>query len=189
MSRVRDRIPSGGPLGSGDSISRDDRGVSTTVGYVLTLAIGAVLLSGVVIGVGGVIDAQTERAVHGDLEVTGQSLAANLEAADRLARLAEAGRTDPDVDPADGTAVATVDVDLPTRVAGVPYTVEIVDGPDPDADSAVILRTTRPDASLRVPYRSNTTVEGTTVRGGPVRIAYVADGDDPSAGTLEVTER
>nr|WP_142987369.1 hypothetical protein [Halorubrum cibi] len=163
--------------------------MSTTVGYVLTLAIGAVLLSGVVVGVGGVIDGQTERAVHGDLEVTGQSLAANLEAADRLARLAEAGRTDPDLDAADGTANVTVDVDLPRRVAGIPYTVEIVDGPDPDADSAVILRTTRPDASVRVPYRSNTTVEETTFRGGPIRIAYVADAADPSAGTLEVTER
>jgi len=45
----------------------DERGVSVTVGYVLTLAIGAVLLSGVVIGVGGVVDSQTDRAVRGDL--------------------------------------------------------------------------------------------------------------------------
>ncbi|GAA0509973.1 DUF7266 family protein [Halorubrum aquaticum] len=173
------------PNRSVGSVRADSRAVSTTVGYVLTLAIGAALLSGVVIGVGGVLDSQTDRAVRGDLSVVGQELAANLESADRIARLAEAGRTDPDVDPADGTAVATVDVDLPTRVAGVPYSVEITSGSDP----AVVVATTRPEASVRVPYRSLTPIEETTLRGGPVRITYVADGTDPSAGTLEVTER
>ncbi|OYR57974.1 DUF7266 family protein [Halorubrum halodurans] len=159
--------------------------MSTTVGYVLTLAIGAALLSGVVIGVGGVLDAQTDRAVHGELAVAGQSLASTLESADRTARLAEAGRADPDLDPADGTAVAVIEADLPTRVAGIPYTVEIAGDPDP----AVILRTTHPDASVRIPYRSRTAVAETTLRGGPVRVTYVADAADPSAGTLAVTER
>ncbi|MFC5136173.1 MULTISPECIES: DUF7266 family protein [Haloferacaceae] len=173
------------PSDPNGSLRGDDRAVSTTVGYVLTLAIGAVLLSGVVIGVGGVVDSQTDRAVRGDLTVVGEKLAAELEGADRLARLAEAGRTDPDIDLDDANATATVDVDLPGRVAGIPYTVEIVDDPD----SEVILRTTRPDVILRIPYRSDTTVENTTLRGGPVRITYVANETDPSDGTLEVTER
>ncbi len=194
MSRVRNSNELADPSGPNDpddpsdpngSLRGDDRAVSTTVGYVLTLAIGAVLLSGVVIGVGGVVDSQTDRAVRGDLTVVGEKLAAELEGADRLARLAEAGRTDPDIDLDDANATATVDVDLPGRVAGIPYTVEIVDDPD----SEVILRTTRPDVILRIPYRSDTTVENTTLRGGPVRITYVANETDPSDGTLEVTER
>jgi len=95
----------------------DERGVSVTVGYVLTLAIGAVLLSGVVIGVGGVVDSQTDRAVRGDLSVLGQTTAANVESADRLARAAEADRSN-----AAGATNASVSVavDLPTRVAGFP---------------------------------------------------------------------
>ena len=179
MSRVREPARPDGPTGP---LRGDDRAVSTTVGYVLTLAIGAALLSGVVIGVGGVVDSQTDRAVRGDLTVTGDRLTAELEGADRLARLAEAGRTDPDVDAGDASVTAAVDVDLPTRMAGVPYTIEVT-------DDAVRLRTERPSASVRVPHRSRIAVEPTTLRGGPVRIAYVADDADPNAGVLEVSER
>ena len=182
MSRVRNPIGPCGPADSSGSLRGDERAVSTTVGYVLTLSIGAVLLSGVVIGVGGVVDSQTDRAVRGDLTVTGERLAAELEGADRLARLAEAGRTDPDLDGGDANVTAAVEVDLPTRMAGVAYTIEVT-------DDAVLLRTERPSASVRVPHRSRVAVEPTTLRGGPVRIAYVADDADPNAGVLEVSER
>jgi len=160
----------------------DDRAVSTTVGYVLTLAIGAVLLSGVVIGVGGVLESQTDRAVHGDLSVVGQSVVANLENADRLARAAEAGRTDPDLKAADANVSVVVDIDLPRRVAGVPYTVEI-------NETVVTLRTDRPDASVRIPHTARVGVENTSVRGGPLRITYDGDPDEPEDRVLEVTER
>ena len=160
----------------------DERAVSTAVGYVLTLAIGAVLLSGVVIGVGGLLDSQTDRAVRGDLSVVGQGVVANLENTDRLARAAEAGRTDPAVDPADGTAVVEIEVDLPRRVAGVPYTVEV-------GQDAVTVRTDRPAASVRIPHAARVDVAETTLRGGPLRMAYDADPDDPANGTLELTEQ
>lgn len=156
--------------------------MSTIVGYVLTLAIGAVLLSGVVIGVGGVVDSQTDRAVRGDSAVVGEKLAAELEGTDRLARLAEAGRNDPGLDRDDTNVTATVDVDLPSRVAGIPYTVEVT-------NDTVLVRTGQPEVSVRVPHRSDTKVESTTIRGGPVRIAYHRDDGDPSAGSLEMTER
>lgn len=163
-----------------ESARGDDRAVSTTIGYVLTLAIGAVLLSGVVIGVGGVLESQTERAVHGDLSVVGQSVVANLENADRLARVAEAGRTDPDIETADPNVSVGVDIDLPRRVAGVPYTIDI-------DERAVTLRTDRPDASVRIPHTVRVGVENTSVRGGSLRITY--DADKPEDGVLEVTER
>ncbi|MES3160707.1 MAG: hypothetical protein PPP55_03945 [Halorubrum sp.] len=160
----------------------DERAVSTTVGYVLTLAIGAVLLSGVVIGVGGVLDSQTNRAVHGDLSVVGQGVVANLESADRLARAAEAGRADPAVDAADGNAAVEVEVDLPRRVAGIPYTVEV-------GSEAVTVRTHRPDARVRIPHTARVDVAETTLRGGPLLVVYDADPTDPTNGTLEVRER
>ncbi len=160
----------------------DDRAVSTTVGYVLTLAIGAVLLSGVVIGVGGVLESQTERAVHGDLSVVGQGVVANLESADRLARAAEAGRNETDVHPADGNASVAVDIDLPRRVAGVPYTIDV-------NETGVTLRTDRPDATVRLAHTARVDVEPATVRGGPIRIEYVANETDPIAGVLVVSER
>ncbi|WP_281193681.1 hypothetical protein [Halorubrum sp. F4] len=173
---MRDPAQQSGPLRS------DDRAVSTTVGYVLTLAIGAVLLSGVVIGVGGVVDSQTDRAVRGDLTVVGEKLAAEIEGADRLARLAEAGRTDPDLDPGNANATAAVDVDLPGRTAGIPYTIEVT-------NETVVVRTSRPEVIVRVPHRSHTTVDRATTRGGPVRIAYDPDRTDPNNGSLVVRER
>lgn len=158
-------------------LRRDERGVSVTVGYVLTLAIGAVLLSGVVIGVGGVVDAQTDRTVQSDLSVLGQTAAANVESADRLAHAAEADRP-----AAVGARNATVSVsvDLPTRVAGAPYGITV-------DDDAVTLRTERPEAALEVPHTARLNVTPTTVRGGPIRIEYDHGGADP--GNLTVVGR
>jgi FlaG/FlaF family flagellin (archaellin) len=160
-----------GPAGGG-RLRRDDRAASVTVGYVLTLAIGAVLLSGIVIGIGGVVDSQTERVVRGDLAVVGQTAVANLESADRLARASE-------VDHPSGAAApnVSVDVDLPTRLAGRPYRIAV------DGDT-VTLRTDDPEAVTEISHVATLPVETSTVRGGPIRISY--DGD---AGRLEVTER
>lgn len=151
--------------------------MSVTVGYVLTLAIGAMLLSGVVIGVGGVIDSQTDRAVQSDLSVLGQTAAANVESADRLARAAEAGQSN-----AAGATNATVAVavDLPTRVAGIPYRIAV-------DDDAVTLRTDRREAAMEIAHTARVNVTPTTVRGGPIRIEY--DHGGAGTGNLTVVER
>jgi len=145
---------------------------STLAGYVLTLAIGAVLLSGIVIGIGGVVDSQTDRVVRGDLAVVGQTAVANLESADRLARAAEVERPS-DADP----ATVSVAVDLPTRIAGRPYRIAV-------DNRSVTLRTDDPEAVAEIPHVATLPVESSRVRGGPVRVRY-----DGSTGRLEVTER
>lgn len=156
----------GGP----PSLAADDRAVSVAVGYVLTLAIGAVLLSGIVIGIGGVVDSQSERVVRGDLAVIGQTTVANLESADRLARAAEVDR------PAGADAAnVSVEVDLPTRLAGRPYRIAV-------GDDAVTLRTDDPVAVAEIPHVAALPVAESTVRGGPIRIRY-----DSGTGRLEVT--
>lgn len=166
----------GGAFGRG-RLADDERAVSVTVGYVLTLAIGAVVLSGVVIGVSGVIDSQTDRTIRGDLSVVGQTTVTNLESADRLARAAAADRPENESE-----VRVDVDVDLPTRVAGTPYRMTV------DGDS-VTLRTDNPDASVEVPHAVSVDVEETSVPGGPLRISYVVADGEAGPGTLEVTER
>lgn len=161
-----------GPSADRSTLAGDERAVSVTVGYVLTLAIGAVLLSGVVIGIGGVVDSQTDRVVRGDLAVVGQTAVANLESADRLARAAEVDRPS-DADPPN----VSVAVDLPTRIAGRPYRIAV------DGD-AVTLRTDDPEIVAEIPHVATLPVEPSRVRGGPIRIRY-----DGSAERLEVTER
>lgn len=169
---MRDRTGTGR-----NRLAADTRAVSVTVGYVLTLAIGAVLLSGVIIGVGGVIDSQTDRAIRGDLAVVGQNTVANLESADRLARAAEEGRPD-----STGAVNVSVDVDLPKRVAGIPYRIAI-------GNDTAELRTDNPDASVEIAHTATLTVAQTSVRGGPIRIRYAVPDGDPGPGTLEVSER
>ncbi|PHQ37872.1 hypothetical protein DJ69_15085 [Halorubrum persicum] len=168
---MRDRWHGGRPR-----FDRDERAVSVVVGYVLTLAIGAVLLSGVVIGIGGVVDSQTDRVVRGDLEVTGQTTVANLESADRLARAAVVDRPP---GAADSTNVS-VGVDLPTRLAGRSYRIAV-------DDDAVTLRTDDPEITVEIPHAATLPVAETSVRGGPVRIRYVSD--DAGGPELEVSER
>jgi len=154
------------------SLRTDERAVSVTVGYVLTLAIGAVLLSGVVIGIGGVVDSQTDRVVRGDLAVVGQTAVANLESADRLARAA-----DVDHPPGAGDPTVAVDVDLPDRIAGRPYRIAV-------DNQSVTLRTDDPEAVAEIPHVANLSVESSRVRGGPIRFRY-----NGSTERLEVTEQ
>lgn len=66
-------------------IPRDERAVSTTVSYTLTLAITGILVSGLLIAGAGFVDSQRERAAETELQVVGQRLAADIGAADRLA--------------------------------------------------------------------------------------------------------
>lgn len=89
----------------------DDRAVSTTVSYVLTLAITALLLSGLLIAAGGTVDDQRERATRAELGVYGQRIADGVEDADRLAATT------------DGTVA--VRVDLPERAGGSGYAVDV----------------------------------------------------------------
>ena len=144
---------------------RDDRGVSTALGYVLTLAITTVLVSGLLIAVGGFVSDQNERVTRSELDVVGQRLAADVEAADRLV---EAGS-------GDGGSNATVVVRsrLPETVAGRTYRVAI-------NESRLVLSARDPDVSVTVRVVTDTPVANTTLGGGPVRIAF--DG-----GRLEVS--
>ncbi|WP_237561702.1 DUF7266 family protein [Halorubrum halophilum] len=176
---VDDRPVSDGSSEAGGRVPlvADERGVSVTVGYVLTLAIGALLLSGVVIAVGGVIDGQTQRTVESELSVAGQIAVANVESADRFARAAEADRPE-----SEGTVNVVVEADLPSRVAGRGYRIEI------DSET-VLVRTDRPDVRVEIPHAATRNVTETTVRGGPIRISYTLADGNSGPGTIEVTER
>jgi len=147
-------------------LQADDRAVSVAVGYVLGLGIATLLFSALLIGGSGLVESQTRSVTSDELSVTGQRLAADLSAADRLVR-ADAGD--------DGGSLSTVSVrsDLPERVAAGGYKIEITYD---DADNAgtIELRSSSPDVVVSVPFRSDTpiAVDGGTVTGGPVEMSY-----------------
>jgi type II secretory pathway pseudopilin PulG len=146
----------------------DDRAVSTVLGYSLTLGITMILISGLLISMGGLVDSQRERSVRSGLEVIGQKLAADVTAADRLV---ETG-----VDPADAVEATSITHDLPETVAGSTYTIELRGGSDPE----LLLETRDPAVTVRVTMATTTPVSVSSASGGAVRIRYAdtnGDGD------------
>ncbi|MFC7045641.1 hypothetical protein ACFQH6_09700 [Halobacteriaceae archaeon GCM10025711] len=138
----------------------DDRAVSSTVGFVLNLAIATLLVSSLLIAAGNVVDDRRESAARGELRIVGQRLAANLMTADRLAGA--------------GGETVRVDADLPDRIAGGSYIVT-VNGSAPRQHIELV----SPDTDVRVVvyFESSTTVEDATLDGGDVQVVRAGDGD------------
>lgn len=143
---------------------REDRAVSTAVGYTLTLGIMTLLITGLLIAGGGFVEDQRERTIRAELQVVGQQIAADLDAADRLAR-------------ADGTDT-TVEVrhQHPERVTGASYTVEV-----DNCDSNRCLKLSTEDPEIEVTVRIGTVipVSDGDVSGGDLTVQCLdKDNDD-----------
>jgi hypothetical protein len=138
------------------------RGVSTTLGYVLNLGVAAILVTTLMLSAGTLVDEQRERAVETELEVVGERVAADVSAADRLAR---AG---------DGGSVRYV-VEIPDRVVGTTYEVQL----NQSGNDTIVLVSDRPRVRVSVPYDSETPVTAANHSGGQFAIVY-------ESGTLEV---
>ncbi|EJN60266.1 DUF7266 family protein [Halogranum rubrum] len=140
---------------------RSERASSTTLSYVLSLSITAILISGLLVVGGDVVRDQREQTVQNELQVIGQQLAADLMAADRLAQAASGG-------------TVRIASSLSEGVVGSTYTID-VDG----TSGTLELSTTNPDVSVTVGFGTETGVTSTTVAGGNLRIVLVG-------GSLEV---
>ena len=141
-----------------------NRAVSTTLGYALTLGITTLLITGLLVGMGGFIEDQRERAIRSELEVVGQQLAADVEAGDRFVG---AGDTD-----------FAVQRSLPNDVVGVSYRISVVvDG----MDTYLRLSTSNPAVTVEVDMALTASIAETTVTGGQVVVTY-----DAGSGNLEV---
>lgn len=152
----------------------DERAVSTTLAYTLTLSITAVLVSGLLIAGGGLIEDQRQAITRDELTVSGQQLAGGLEDADRLAGAAE-----------DGTV--KVGIWLPADVgAGGEYSLRLVNHPtdaDQPARGTVVVDAESVDVSRNVSFRTEYPVANKTLPGGPVTIVVE---DDDGDGTREL---
>ena len=155
-----------------------DRAVSVTVGYVLTLAISALLLSGLFVAGGSFVETQRERAAHGELTVVGERIAADIGTVDRVASSASSP----------GNLTVDRTLTLPDRAAGTVYRIRVSAG---DTGGTVALESDRTDATVEVPFRTSegVAVENATVSGGDLRIRWDPNGGDDGEGAVVVTER
>lgn len=140
------------------------RGVSTTLGYVLNLGVATLLVTMLLLSAGTLVEDQRERAVRTELQVVGERVAADLAAADRLARASDGG-------------TVRFAIDTPRRVAGASYEIRV----NETGNEAVVLVADRPNVEVSVSFGTQTPVEGVTERGGSLVATYDVGND-----TLEV---
>ncbi|WP_424019437.1 DUF7266 family protein [Halorientalis pallida] len=136
----------------------DDRGVSTTLNYVLGLAIALILITGLLLAGGTFVEDQRDRSIETELEVLGEQVSSDVMMADRLAETTS-----------DNESVQ-VGRSLPPRVAGSTYEISIEGGSDPQ----VVVRTTDPEISVTVPVKTSTPIEASSVSGGTIAINLTA---------------
>lgn len=143
------------------------RAVSVTVGYVMTLAVSTLLLSGLFVAGGSFVETERERAAQGELTVVGERVAADLGTVDRVASTTSPPRENLTVDRP---------LTLPDRVSGTSYRIRIEAA---GTNGTVALESERADVAVEVPFRTSeaVTVRNTTVDGGDLWIRW-----DPDAG-------
>lgn len=137
------------------------RGVTTTLRYALFLAIVTLLVGGLFIGVGELVETQQERAIGSQLDTVGNDFAADLTLAARLAGTGEANTS------------VTVRSSLPDAVAGSQYRIEIRNVTTGDTlRYELTLRSENPEILTTVVFRPAVDVQETSVSGGQLRITY-----------------
>jgi hypothetical protein len=137
----------------------EERSQALALDYVIGLGIALVLTMGLLVASGGFIGDQRESAARTQLEVVGQQVAADIEAADRLAVAAGSSGT------------VRIDRQLPETIAGSQYRLELVE----EADPYLWLRTVRPNTTARVEFTNMTAVSASDVGGGSIVINHTAD--------------
>ena len=167
--------------------ARADRAVSITVNYVIVLGITAVLISGLLVGAGGYVQEQRESVVREELSVVAEQVAAGIDDADRLAAAYPRNRS------------VRVGVDLPGRVAGESYRIQVTELTAPTNQPArheLTLRSTGTRVSVTLTVSTSVDLDERSVNGGWVVVRLdggelvVATGDssrtlalaDPAAG-------
>jgi PKD repeat protein len=133
------------------------------VNQVLVMGITAVLIAGLFASTGSFVESQADQAGQHELRVIGSRLAAEIQAADRLA--ARGGNV-------------SLTVNVPKQVASGSYSVDLLTGPDCDdptfdADTCLALRTGSEEEALLIPVGNTTAVEVTSV--GPGEFVVEAD--------------
>lgn len=132
----------------------DDRAQAITLNYTIGLAIGVLLVTGLLIAGGNFVQDQREDAIRTELRVIGQQVAADFATADRLAQSAESNST------------VTLRRSMPGTVAGSTYSVELVESENPE----LVLTSADPEVEVTVGLANESAVAGTSISGGNIQV-------------------
>ncbi len=137
------------------------RGVSSTLSYVLSLAIATLLITGLITASTGFVTTQREVVVREELEVIGQHLASNVEQADRMANASE------------GSATVYVNQTFPDAAARSQYDVRLSESRD-----QLVLNSTSPERTVRINISTTAELRESTADGGTITVRYDDSSDE-----------
>lgn len=138
----------------------DTRAVSVALTHSLTMGITTVLVAGLLISSGGLLEDQREQAVRDQITVIGERLVSEITYLDRT------------VHDEDGTA--TVETSHPSRVAETQYRASLVEGDARcTAAACVLMESQETDVTVLVPIPDGIDVDGgATARGGHIAVSH-----------------
>jgi hypothetical protein len=149
----------------------DNRGVASSLNYILGLGIATVLVVGLLIAGGNLIADQREQVVRNELSVLGQQTVNDISTADRF--VSESGNV-------------TISRDLPKTVAGEHYRITIVQDAVVTNKYTLYLNSSRTDVSVTVDFISETPVTEASVDGGTILVKGVGKNVDDTERYVEV---
>jgi len=141
----------------------DDRAVSTTIGYALTLGVASLLITGLLIAGGGFLQNQREVTTETELEVIGEQVSADISSADRLS--------------ASDADEVNITRSLPDSVTGSQYTISVKT--PPQTQTHLELRSADPEVTVRVDVAVHeTSLAATDIDGGNIQVSYNQTSDE-----------
>ena len=147
--------------------SSTDRGVSVAVTHVLAIAITVILIGVLFVGVGDLVETQTDRSAESSLETIGERLSDQFSNAERLA-----------------DDEAEIRAEHPSHVSGMSYSLELVGDDECEAPlvenrdyNCLVLEANGADVVVTVPVTAeiDDDEDCRTARGGAIDIEYVTD--------------
>lgn len=137
-----------------------DRAVSVAVTHALTIAISTVLVSGLIIGAGTLLESQEQNVGEDQLREVGSDAASYINTFDRLNRTGE-------------NVTVTAEPDYPERILdSYRYTIAL----NSTGTSRLIVRSEQLGRSVEYPIETHTTVTNSATSGADVTIS-LCEGD------------
>lgn len=144
----------------------DKRGSTFTIGYIMDILVMGVLLTGIIIGVTGVLQAQQTQSIRYQSEAISSQVSSRISAIDN-------------VDTERWQTNMTVSLDTPDHIVGHKYTIALVDPPTGEPFVAVNISSS--DITETTPLPVDASVVNSSVHGGNVNIVFTdTSGDDPT---------
>lgn len=131
------------------------RGLSTALGYVLTLSITVILVSGLVIAGGNFVESQREQVIRTELDIVGEQVASHVNAADRLN---QSGM---------GETTIRIEQRFPGTVVGSSYQIYLEED-----EPQLRLESSRPQIEVTVPLTNTTALADSSANGGEIVVRY-----------------